>query len=131
DKYGLPVDMDLIKLWDSNKGFASPPEEILKMKNPPTAYFTMHLNITVEMMKLFESAGKRIPDDLSIIGFHAIPTVELWKVPVTVIRQSPYDIGSESAKLLLETISSKSKKTKRIVLPCTFIERNSCGPPPS
>ncbi|MDC7241967.1 MAG: substrate-binding domain-containing protein, partial [Spirochaetales bacterium] len=127
EKYGIPVDRELIQIWDRAR--PNSPETLIYCENPPTAFFTMQQDITVELLLALDKAGKEVPRDHSVISFHELPLVELMKVPVTVIRQSPYDIGRESARILLRQIQSDERILERVVLPCTFIERKSCAPP--
>ena len=127
EKYKIPFSQDMVQIWDREKGFANSIEEILSQPDPPTAFFTMHLAITAELLRSLNKLGKRIPEDVSVLGFDEIPMVEFFKVPISVVRQSPYEIGKESAKLLLEKISDKEMGTKKIILPCTLEKRGSCA----
>ncbi len=49
--------------------------------------------------------------------------------PITVIAQPVYDLGMESAQLLVNRIGGATGAPKRIVLATTLIERQSVGAP--
>lgn len=125
----IPLDKSLIQYWDRDAGFDNSPLDILQQGNAPTAFFTQHLPITTELLKLFNVANIEVPAQVSVLGFDDIPMVEMFKVPVTVIQQDSYNIGIESAKLLLNglmTDDKHSKEVKKVIVPCSLVERSSC-----
>ncbi|HEX4248081.1 MAG TPA: LacI family DNA-binding transcriptional regulator, partial [Pseudonocardia sp.] len=73
--------------------------------------------------------GLRCPEDVSVIGFNDMPFVDKQRPPLTTVRIPHYDIGIESARLLLERIANPSAPAKRIILPVQLIQRDSVAPP--
>lgn len=69
--------------------------------------------------------GKSIPDDLQIIGYDDIPLSSLLFPPLSTIRQPAYDMGRESAKLLMKIMNNEKILQKNIQMPVTFIERQT------
>jgi LacI family transcriptional regulator len=69
--------------------------------------------------------GKNIPENLQIIGFDDIPVCELLYPALSTIHQPAYQMGAEAAKLLIENILHASNEAKQIVLPVSFIERET------
>lgn len=128
DKYNIPFDINLVQFWDRKNGFSNSIKDILSQPNPPTALFPVHLQITLELLKELNNLNISIPADISVIGFDEIPMVDFFKVPITVVKQAPYEIGSESAKLLMKKITKEHEYHEKMVLPCTLIERESCAP---
>jgi LacI family transcriptional regulator len=51
--------------------------------------------------------GVVIPDDITLAGFTNSDVVELFDTPLTVIRQSAFQIGQKATELLIKTIESK------------------------
>ena len=92
----------------------------------PTAFFTQHLAITTDLLTALNQAKISIPDDVSLIGFDDLPMAEFFKVPITVIKQEPYMIGVEAAKLLLNNISDINKPSQKIMISCSLMTRQSC-----
>ncbi|USD67327.1 LacI family DNA-binding transcriptional regulator [Vibrio sp. SCSIO 43136] len=128
EKHDIKLDTDLIHYWDRQHGFDQAPTKILSQANPPTAFFSQHLALTTDVLKDLDGSSFKIPQDVSLIGFDDIPMVELFKVPVTVVKQDAYKTGELSAKLLLSKVKSKSKTLEKIVIPCELVERDSCSP---
>ena len=130
-KHNLPVDEGLIHLWTRDKGLLTPIEDIMSMENPPTAFLSLYLEVTRQLLKEFRRLDINMPDDISFVSFDEIPMVEHFKVPITVITQNPYEMGMESAKMLIEKITTEDLTVKRSVQPCRMIERESCSKPKS
>jgi len=126
-KHAITIDKQLIQYWDRDQGFHQSPLALINGQFPPTALFTQHLAITTELLKLLNHAHIDIPKTVSIIGFDEIPMVEMFKVPITVIKQDSYNIGVASAKTLLAILTGDRKETQKVIVPCTLIERNSCS----
>ena len=70
--------------------------------------------------------NKRVPEDVSVIGFDDIPISERLTPPLTTIRQDRSDLG-KSAFLLLDGLIHDVTISK-MLLRAKFIERASTGP---
>ena len=124
---GLSFNKELIHIWDIYSDMNVLFEKIVKNKNLPTAIFVMHSAITISLLKHFKLKNINIPEDFSIIGFDEIPNADLMKTPVTVVKQSTYEIGQKSAELILNKINNKEEvKSKKIIMPCELKIRESC-----
>lgn len=69
--------------------------------------------------------GKRVPQDLQIIGFDDIPLSSLLSPSLSTIRQPANDMGREAAGLLIQLIEGHQVKEKIIQLPVSFVERET------
>lgn len=69
--------------------------------------------------------GKRIPEDLQIIGYDDIPQSSLSYPPLSTIRQPAYEMGKAAAELLLQTIKKEPGVETTIEMPVEFIERDT------
>jgi DNA-binding LacI/PurR family transcriptional regulator len=74
-------------------------------------------------------AGRRVPDDCSVIGFDDVPHAGLSSPAVTTIRQPMLEMGSLAANLVLDAIvptTSGSSRDKLLhLLPPALVERDS------
>ncbi|MDN2483262.1 LacI family DNA-binding transcriptional regulator [Vibrio agarivorans] len=126
-QHGIKLDDHLIQLWDRENGFQKSPVDLINSDNAPTAIFSQHLAITTELLLAFNKEKVQIPDEVSVLGFDEIPMVELFKVPITTIKQDAYQIGSSTAQLALEAINGKHSELQRVIVPCSLVERDSCA----
>ncbi|UPR36617.1 LacI family DNA-binding transcriptional regulator [Vibrio cyclitrophicus] len=127
EKHGIEANNDLMQFWDREGGFQHPPIDFIRGEHSPTAIFTQHLAITADLLLALNKANVSIPDEVSVLGFDEIPMVELFKVPISTIKQDAYQIGSETAKLTIEAILGKHDDLQRNIVPCTLVKRESCA----
>jgi DNA-binding LacI/PurR family transcriptional regulator len=124
--HDIPLDENLVQYWHRDQGFENAPSDILKMNKPPTAMFAQHLAITTDLLKNLDKANISTPDEISVLGFDDLPMAEFFKVPITVVKQKPHQVGIESAKQLVKQLEDNGSETKRIMIPCTLVLRESC-----
>ncbi len=67
-----------------------------------------------------------MPEDIGIVGYDDTIWAKHINPPLTTIRQPSYDIGKESAKLLINEIKSKESPTiKDIIFQPELVVRES------
>ncbi|REJ10991.1 LacI family DNA-binding transcriptional regulator [Halobacillus trueperi] len=69
--------------------------------------------------------GKRIPEDVQIIGYDDIPQSSLSYPTLSTIRQPAYEMGREAAKLLIRTIKKEPGVEQTIQMPVELVERKT------
>jgi LacI family transcriptional regulator len=72
--------------------------------------------------------GLRCPDDVSVVGFNDMPFAGDFQPPMTTVRAPHFELGVESARLLLNQIEHSALTALRVVLPVELIVRASTGP---
>jgi DNA-binding LacI/PurR family transcriptional regulator len=75
-------------------------------------------------------AGRRVPDDVSVVGFDDIPLAAYFDPPLTTVRLPAFELGQAAGRALLERIADPAM-TGRTLLPTELIVRASTGPPPA
>ena len=84
--------------------------------------------ILLGVTEALREAGLQVPRDVAVAGFDNLPWTRLVDPGVTVISQPTYDIGRESAELLLQRIADPDKVVRRVVLRGELVVRGSSGP---
>lgn len=125
-KYNIPFNEDFIQIWDREAGFDNNIEKLFINPKESIAVFAQHLAITTDLLTYFEKYHISIPDDVSLVSFDDMPMADFFKVPITVVKQDPVKIGTETAKLLLKKIKNKNSGTEKVIIPCLFVTRKSC-----
>ncbi|MFC0525138.1 LacI family DNA-binding transcriptional regulator [Pontibacillus salicampi] len=69
--------------------------------------------------------GKRIPEDVQIIGYDDIPQCSLSYPALSTIRQPAYEMGRQAAQLLIKLIRKENDVDKTIQLPVQLVERST------
>jgi len=101
------------------------------MPHRPTAILASDNVVGLEVFKVIRNLGMSIPADLSLIAFHDADWTSVTSPPITVISQPVYNLGVESAQILIERITGAVGTPKRLVLATELIERQSVGAPPA
>lgn len=99
-------------------------KRILQNRNY-TALFSMSDYAAVAAIRVVSEQGQRIPEELSIIGFDNIPFTQFTLPPITTVSQNSYQVGRQSAELLINLIQGRRLKSRR--LNCELIKRGTVG----
>jgi len=94
----------------------------------PTAVFPHNDIIAAYIYKMIRLAGKRIPEDISVVGYSDLALAQQLAPEVTTIRQNGVEVGAAAARLLLDKIYGRCTEVKHEVLPVEFILRASTAP---
>jgi LacI family transcriptional regulator len=103
--------------------------DLLSLPHRPTAILASDNVVGLEVFKAIRALGMSIPDDLSLIAFHDADWTSVTTPPITVISQPVYDLGIESAQILIKRINGATEPPMRLALATTLIERQSVGIP--
>jgi DNA-binding LacI/PurR family transcriptional regulator len=71
-----------------------------------TAIFVANDQMALGVLRAMHEAGRRIPSEVSVVGFDDVPEAPYFTPPLTTIRQDFREIGSRSLRLLLRTIEA-------------------------
>ena len=93
-----------------------------------TAVFARNDDSAVEFLHILHLLGKRVPEDLSLVGFDDLPLVSRLDPPLTTIRQQTHQLSATTVHLLIELINHPDETPKTITLPTELVMRNSTAP---
>jgi LacI family transcriptional regulator len=77
-------------------------------------------------VRALHDAGKRIPEDVAVVGFDDSPTSRLLLPPLSTVRAPIRESGYQAALMLSELIRTGSTQTE-LLLPTEVVIRRSCG----
>ncbi|MEA2284134.1 MAG: hypothetical protein QOJ21_177 [Solirubrobacteraceae bacterium] len=95
-----------------------------------TAVFVANDQMALGLLRVLHEHGRRVPGDVSVVGFDDIPEAEFFTPPLTTVRQDFAEMGRRALHLLLEEIESKERSRTRVTVPASLVERASTGSPP-
>ena len=76
-------------------------------------------------IKTINRLGKKVPEDISVIGFDNIRTGDFMTPRLSTFNIPRQEIGEEVAKYVANSIKSHQIPYSQIVIRCDFIERES------
>lgn len=94
-----------------------------------TAIFAFSDSIAFGAMKAIKEAGRRIPDDLSIVGFDDMALAQYTDPPLTTVRRFRYDINVLIVHALEDLIVNPNIERIQISLRTELIVRGSSQAP--
>jgi LacI family transcriptional regulator len=125
----LPLREELIVEGDfTEMGGRAAMSRLLSEK--PTAVFVASDSMAVGAIKAVRSAGLRVPEDISVIGFDDVPLAVAIEPELTTVRQPIERLGQLAVEILTSRIEEGDRgerTTQRIVLPTELIVRRSCA----
>ena len=71
-----------------------------------TAIFVANDQMALGVLRAMHEHGKRVPEDVSVVGFDDIPEAPFFLPPLTTVRQDFDEVGSRSVRLLLRMIET-------------------------
>lgn len=114
--------------WSYASGYRAM-SQILEQDLTFTALFAHNDQMAIGAMRAAREAGKRIPQDLSVVGYDDIPAAEYADPPLTTIRQPMREVGATAARLLIERIEqdepAKGVMEGEVLLSPELIQRAS------
>lgn len=111
---------------NKEKNFANEDMLVNAIKNNPiSAIVCANDIIAINAMKTINRLNKKVPDDISIIGFDNIKAGEFSSPSLSTFNIPRQEIGEEVAKYVANSIKSHQIKLSQIVIRCEFIERDS------
>jgi LacI family transcriptional regulator len=103
-------------------------QELFRSRNRPDALFTANNAATIWVIEALRELNIEMGKDVALAGFDDVPFFSLITPPVTAVSQPAADLGSMSARLLLQRINGEFKASSvRTTLPVTLAIRESCG----
>ena len=97
-------------------------------RSRPTAVLAMSDMTAIGVISAAQSAGVRIPDDLSVVGFDDVPPSSWTNPPLTTVRQPIVEKGRLAARLLVHLMKGKAVDSPA-PLATTLVIRNSTSRP--
>jgi DNA-binding LacI/PurR family transcriptional regulator len=100
----------------------------LSVRSEVTAIFAANDQMALGVLRALSEAGRRVPQDVSIVGFDGIPEGEFFRPPLTTVRQNYAAIGQRSFDLLQNEIDSGGSAKLHETIPAELIVRASTAP---
>src|SRR6476469_1333239 len=84
--------------------------------------------VAIALIDELELRGRRVPQDVSVVGFDDIPLAAHRRVDLTTVRQPAREMGRLAAEMVLSAIADRRHAAERVVIATELIVRGSTGP---
>ncbi|MER6085163.1 LacI family DNA-binding transcriptional regulator [Streptomyces sp. NPDC001833] len=115
--------------WSAASGYAA--GHGLAADDRVTAVFSANDDMAIGLIRALTEAGRRVPEDVSVVGFDDIPVAAYVTPPLTTVRQ-PFDaVAQEGLKRLVHAIENPAADAlPSSGPPVDLVVRASTAPPP-
>ncbi len=132
---GLPLDRNLV--WEGVRGGAHTPgvgptptvvaaiADFLRQHPDVTGVFAHNDLVARCVLEAAAQLGRRVPEDLAVVGFDDLDLAAAAPVPLTTIRQPSREMGATAARLLLQRLDDPAGPIRAISLPTCLVVRAS------
>jgi DNA-binding LacI/PurR family transcriptional regulator len=129
DAAGRPLVDDLVACGDfSHASGSRAMAELLRRRPGLDAVFCANDPMAAAAMQVIRAAGRRIPDDVSVVGFDDSPLALTTRPPLTTVRQPPEEMGRVMVELLLRQLEGQDSAVETRLLDTSLVERGSTRP---
>jgi signal transduction histidine kinase/AraC-like DNA-binding protein len=92
-----------------------------------TAVLTSNDESAIGVLRALSDGGRRVPQDVAVIGFDDVLYAKSQAPPLTTIRHPTFELGYRAVELLLEYIAGRRTEVTTVRVPTRLIVRESCG----
>lgn len=79
-------------------------------------------------IRAINDSGRRVPDDISVVGFDDITVSVFARPSITTVRQPLQQMGETAARVVLDRLSNGARHRSEIAVEPELIVRESTGP---
>ena len=124
---GAPVPEAVPGGWEAAAGY----EAGLRLAADPevTAVFCANDELALGLIRAMHEQDRRVPRDVSVVGFDGLAVGEYSFPPLTTVRQDFKRHGREMVSLVLEQADGAVLDNRSVIIPTELLVRGSTAPP--
>ena len=129
-RHGLEHFMQIVAGDFDESGGKSGTAELMGSPSPPTAIFASNDLTAIGVLDELHSLGRRVPDDVSLVGFDNTALAAMSYISLTTVDQPRELLGRSAVDLIMGRIGGRTEPMHFVGTP-TLVVRTSTAPPPS
>lgn len=98
---------------------------LLDRPDAPTALFCTADRVAAQLMLVLAGQGRRVPQDVSVMGFDDLPLARMTQPPLTTLGQDVAGKARATVEMLVRHIRDKSAPAERIQQDVWLVERGT------
>jgi LacI family transcriptional regulator len=127
---GLEDEIDIAATSYTKEGGYLGARQLLARSRRPTAIFAGADVVAMGAMQAIAEVGLTVPGDISVAGYDNT-TFAAAPVCLTSVDQAGQQMGANAARLLLDRIGDRQRRSTYVKLSPTLIVRRTTAPPPA
>jgi DNA-binding LacI/PurR family transcriptional regulator len=126
EAHGLSYDESLVSVGDFTAAGGHDAALRLLGRHPEVdAIFAASDLAAIGVVRALRESGRRVGDDVAVIGFDDIPAAAELQPPLSTIKQPIAALGTAMTRLLLDRIEGRRGLTRRTILPVELVLRET------
>ncbi|MBU7596563.1 LacI family DNA-binding transcriptional regulator [Streptomyces sp. P38-E01] len=114
--------------WSAASGYRA--GQMLARMPEVTAVFAANDHLALGILRAMTERGRRVPDEVSIVGFDDVPEAAYFTPPLTTVRPDFDAAATDTLELLLPRINGTGSGSEHRVLTPELVARSSVAAPP-
>jgi DNA-binding LacI/PurR family transcriptional regulator len=124
----LPIDPSLEEVGDfSQEGAARAMHLLLERRPDLDGVFVASDSMAAMALSVLQSAGRRVPDDVAVVGFDDQPIAGTTRPPLSSVRHPIEAMSHEMVRILLHNIDARDHLPRQVMFPTELVVRESSG----
>jgi DNA-binding LacI/PurR family transcriptional regulator len=113
--------------WSAESGYRAG----LRIAAEPecTAVFAANDQMALGVLRALHERGRRVPEDVSVVGFDDIPEAASFMPPLTTVHQDFSEVGRRCVDSVLRQIRNDEEETGTTLVPTRLVVRGSSAAP--
>lgn len=87
---------------------------LMAMESEPTALFAVSDTLAIGAIKAFRRVGRKVPEDIAVVGFDNIPLSEVFEPALTTVAQPMNELGAAAAEMPLERLAGGKPQSRTL-----------------
>jgi LacI family transcriptional regulator, galactose operon repressor len=127
--HGLADLIDIASTSYTQDGGYRGAKELLARSDRPTAIFAGADVVALGAMEAINEAGLSVPGDISVTGYDNSALAAFGPISLTSVDQDGRQMGANAARLLVDRITERDRRTVQVKLSPTLVVRRTTAPP--
>ena len=126
EEAGITQDPALVATGDfTQESGVGAMERLLNDRRDIDAVFAASDLMAAGAMSVLEAAGRRIPQDVAVVGYDDSPVASTLRPRLTSVHQPIEEMGREMARLLIDQVEGRDTVQRRVILATELVKRAS------
>ncbi len=109
--------------WSAASGYQA--GLVLARMPEVTAIFAANDHLALGILRALHERGRRVPEDVSVVGFDDVPESAYFIPPLTTIRPDFDAVARTGLRLVLGQLEDEPRPREQVSIPPVLIERDS------
>jgi DNA-binding LacI/PurR family transcriptional regulator len=123
EAFGTEVTPPLSGDWSARSGYQA--GQVLAQIPSARAIFVANDHMALGVLLALHERGRRVPEDVAVVGFDDTPEAAYFTPPLTTVRQDFGGVGRAAVQIIVEQLATRTAKPERVVIAPELICRRS------